>query len=898
VEVSGIRKQLSYKNINKAIIVTFLFIIVFTALSAVNTVSADSSIIYVNDSGGNDSWDGQYAEWILGTFNGPKKSIKNATGTVDNGGTINIANGNYFGENNTNITINKNMTVVGESRDGTIINGTNSAQIFTIQNGSTVTIKNLTFVNGTASQSLTLPDRNITAGGAICNFGDLTIFNSNFIGNTASSEEISDKNDIGGGAVFNVGNLTVTGCNFIGNTATGNLTGDNGTVGGAICNFGNLTVTNSNFTGNTATAGGAIYSGYNSTLNPNGGILNIDGSTFSGNHATGNSTTGGGAIASERYLNIKNSVFKGNKAISTNGTAIGGAILGYGNLTITGSKFGLDALTGNSAVGKDNASTGGAIIIYGNLTINSSEFSYNTAYYGSAISNAGNLTIKNGTFVNNTAIGGAIFNIGNLTLTGCNFAGNKATNTDVPSVGGAVLNAGNLTVTDSKFTNNNATNGGAIGNLGNATVINSTFTGNKVSSTNNTVINYGGAIYNGGNLTVTGSSFTSNKAFSTSIGEIAYGGGAISNFKTSTIKNSKFSGNTADFGGAISNMGKLNISGSSFTGNKATSSDKTYTLDGGAISNVYGTLNINSSSFTGNIADLGGAVSNWANSTAVVSGSTFAGNNATADGGAIYNEGKLTVHFCRIIGNLLKVPQYVSSTGHVLDDIDNYKGSADVKYNWWGSNVGPSSGRVYGATTGPWLVLTLNASPTTVKAKGTSTITASFLYDSNGVYHSPSSGHVPDGMAVSFTTQFGSITSKSTTVNGIAKSTLKAGSTGGTVSVSAKTDSQTVQIPLKVISTYPKNGATGCSKTATITIKFSQNIKASTYWSKIYVKNLKTGKIVSISKSISGDTISIKMSSKRYAYNWYQVYIPASAVKTYSGSNLSKSYTFKFKTGG
>ncbi|MGB9980669.1 Ig-like domain-containing protein, partial [Methanobacterium sp.] len=110
-------------------------------------------------------------------------------------------------------------------------------------------------------------------------------------------------------------------------------------------------------------------------------------------------------------------------------------------------------------------------------------------------------------------------------------------------------------------------------------------------------------------------------------------------------------------------------------------------------------------------------------------------------------------------------------------------------------------------------------------------------------------------------------------------------------------DSQTVQIPLKVISTYPKNYATGCSRTATIYLKFSGNIKASTYWSKIYVKNLSTGRIVSISKWISGNTLYIKTSLNRLSYNWYQVYIPASAVKTYSSSNLPKSYTFKFKTG-
>ncbi|MGB9978601.1 Ig-like domain-containing protein, partial [Methanobacterium sp.] len=108
-------------------------------------------------------------------------------------------------------------------------------------------------------------------------------------------------------------------------------------------------------------------------------------------------------------------------------------------------------------------------------------------------------------------------------------------------------------------------------------------------------------------------------------------------------------------------------------------------------------------------------------------------------------------------------------------------------------------------------------------------------------------------------------------------------------------DSQTVQIPLKVISTYPKNYATGCSRTATIYLKFSGNIKASTYWSKIYVKN-KYGNKVSISKSIYGNYLYIK-TYKRASYSYYTVYIPYSAVKDYANNNLAKYYTFMFKTG-
>jgi hypothetical protein len=101
----------------------------------------------------------------------------------------------------------------------------------------------------------------------------------------------------------------------------------------------------------------------------------------------------------------------------------------------------------------------------------------------------------------------------------------------------------------------------------------------------------------------------------------------------------------------------------------------------------------------------------------------------------------------------------------------------------------------------------------------------------------------------------------------------------------------------KVSSTNPKNGATGVSRTAAITIKFSENIRTSGNWSKIYIKNLNTGKTAVISKSISGNTLSIKMDLTRYAYNMYQIYIPASAVKDSAGNNLATAYTLKFKTG-
>ena len=69
----------------------------------------------------------------------------------------------------------------------------------------------------------------------------------------------------------------------------------------------------------------------------------------------------------------------------------------------------------------------------------------------------------------------------------------------------------------------------------------------------------------------------------------------------------------------------------------------------------------------------------------------------------------------------------------------------------------------------------------------------------------------------------------------------------------------------KLVSTSLKNGTTGVSRTNTISIKFSENIKTSTNWTKIYIKNLNTGKVVGITVSISSNTLNIKMKLSRIA---------------------------------
>ena len=102
--------------------------------------------------------------------------------------------------------------------------------------------------------------------------------------------------------------------------------------------------------------------------------------------------------------------------------------------------------------------------------------------------------------------------------------------------------------------------------------------------------------------------------------------------------------------------------------------------------------------------------------------------------------------------------------------------------------------------------------------------------------------------------------------------------------------------PPKVASTSPANNAAGISITSPITIKFGENIVAGINYSKIYVKNLNTSKIVPITKTISLNTLTIKQSLNRLYNDNYQVYIPAGAIKDGYGNNLATAYTFKFTT--
>jgi hypothetical protein len=99
----------------------------------------------------------------------------------------------------------------------------------------------------------------------------------------------------------------------------------------------------------------------------------------------------------------------------------------------------------------------------------------------------------------------------------------------------------------------------------------------------------------------------------------------------------------------------------------------------------------------------------------------------------------------------------------------------------------------------PWIVLTITKTYGTINVGGTSTITADLLHDSNGIYHNPVNGHVPDGIIINFSNgTIGNVNPLSAiTTNGIATTTYT-GSAQGTSNISTNVDEQTLKTNITI----------------------------------------------------------------------------------------------------
>ena len=207
-----------------------------------------------------------------------------------------------------------------------ILNGQGLDNIMDVSYGVSLTVKKVSFVSGLSSGgginsdhgNVTISYCNFTsngsvnaAGGALRNYlGTMDITYANFSSNSGNN----------GGAIYNYGHLSISDSTFEDNTAR--------SYGGAIYNsLGSISdmsllIANSTFSGNATTDydGGAIY-------NDSYGPLEITNSTFEGNTAANR----GGGIFSDSSTNslITHSTFSGNSAVST---LHGGGIHIFGSL--------------------------------------------------------------------------------------------------------------------------------------------------------------------------------------------------------------------------------------------------------------------------------------------------------------------------------------------------------------------------------------------------------------------------------------------------------------------------------------------------------------------------------------------------------------------------------------
>lgn len=541
---------------------------------------------------------------------------------------------------NGEILIDKSLVISGNDSTQTLLSTANTARVFRIMGAGDVSIEGINI--SAAADSV---------GGAIWSSNtNVSIRDASFTGNAADSS---------GGAIFFEGAgslLQITNASF-----TANEAGANAAIkgGGAILLSGaEAIIQNSFFGANTALgtsgSGGAI-------LLSSGAEAFINGSTFSGN----SSSRAGGAIEDNSGASTTQSLSANTFLNNSTGAAPGNGgaihITGPGNMTLSG-----DSLANNTAAREGGALWNGS----GTMTVSNLKFFANIASGpsandggGAVFNNGGTLNISNSFFLENVAdgaagSGGAIFNEtnGSLTLSNSEFYKNTAVR-----AGGAIEDNSGASTTmmimgitaDTNRTEASPGNGGAIHitGAGNAVISGSTFRANYASAE-------GGALWNGaGTMTVSQTTISDNEAEGAGADQ---GGGGIYNLSGSlviksntVISNNRATGAAGSGGGILNDVGaSLNITDAVFTANESMRA-------GGAIEDVSGDASaviITRGEFYNNITGSspgnGGAIHITGNGDMTILSSTFDGNIAAAEGGALWNgNGIMNVRACTITNN-------------------------------------------------------------------------------------------------------------------------------------------------------------------------------------------------------------------------------------------------------
>jgi predicted outer membrane repeat protein len=151
------------------------------------------------------------------------------------------------------LQIRTSLTISGPGADKLTISGADASRIFEVFSGATLNLSGVTLThgNGLFSYGYFDPAPHDGTGGAIVNYGTLTVTNCTLTGNTATNL---------GGAIFNAGTLTLTH-----STVTSNRAGDGGGIDNATGATAEI-LSGSVITGNTARVGADVLKAKGSTL--------------------------------------------------------------------------------------------------------------------------------------------------------------------------------------------------------------------------------------------------------------------------------------------------------------------------------------------------------------------------------------------------------------------------------------------------------------------------------------------------------------------------------------------------------------------------------------------------------------------------------------------------------
>ena len=458
--------------------------------------------------------------------------------------------------------------------------------------------------------------------------------------------------------------------------------------GGAVYFDGStLIVNNVNFKNNNVYKyGGAIYTT---------GTCIVDSSVFDGNDVqfrSQNIGNGGAAIYADNGASLlisnsqiinnhKNMVIRDNNV----GDLVDGVVVVTGYTKISKSYF------------RNNSGCyGGAVTSLGytnagknQIVIENSVFDSNRAFQGAAVNVLGStFKISETKFINNKGVGfgSGNPNVGALltwygcegTISGCDFINNTADNGAAYRFGDDHNSISSVDVMDCTFINNTASNqGGAIsvtGTTGNAIldIKNSTFTNNSAKE--------GSAIYNEYTLTIDAdSTFTNNRIYS-------YYRGTLNMGEIKTFTDLQKAVNMVEgYINLNANVDMLASEADKFVNgivvdHLVNMKGNDFTINANNLGRIFdvtstGKLNIYSANLINGNADIGGAIYNTGSVYAY--NTNFINNTAATMGGAVFNNGTLTIEKCIVDNNDI--------TKRTSSDSENYGGAAI--YNWYDSTL-------------------------------------------------------------------------------------------------------------------------------------------------------------------------------------------------------------------